>query len=236
MPLISNTIYALMVVDVDGHRGEFTYKIKANRKGVQVLRFFSFTPAEQVLPPPPNVALISYNTTPMPAISFHTQITETTTTSTSGGSSDNIAIGISVDGINAGIDINASQPSANTHTQVSQTTTITTATYSSNTVVVDEQDCGPMEPNLFQSAINSLKNSGFEDTKLSQAKEITQSNCLSASQIKAICETFNFESTRLDYAKFAYPYCFDKNNYWQINDAFDFESSISELNDYIRNR
>ncbi len=226
----------LMVVDVDGQRGEFTYKIKANKKGEQVLRFFSFTPAELVLPPPASVAVISYNTAPMPAISFDTQITETiTTTSTSGGNSENINIGISLDGINAGINVNVNDPSAHSHTQVRQTTTITTTNYNSNIVVVEEQGCEPMEGNLFHSALSSLKNKSFEDSKLSQAKEITQSNCLSAMQVKAICEIFNFESTRLEYAKFAYPYCFDQNNYWQINDSFDFESSISELNEYIQN-
>ncbi len=227
----------LMVVDVDGRRGEFTYKIKANKKGVQVLRFFSFTPVELVQPPPANVAVISFNTAPMPAISFNTQIIETnTTTSTGDGNSENINIGIRLDGISAGVDINVNDPSANSHKQVSQTTTITTTNYSSNIVVVEEQGCEPMEGDLFHSALSSLKNKSFEDSKLSQAKEITQSNCLNAMQIKTICEIFNFESTRLDYAKFAYPYCFDQNNYWQINDSFDFESSISELNEYIQNR
>jgi hypothetical protein len=44
---------------------------------------------------------------------------------------------------------------------------------------------------------------------------------------------FSFESSRLEFAKFAYKYTWDINNYFLLNDAFDFESSIDELNKYI---
>lgn len=45
---------------------------------------------------------------------------------------------------------------------------------------------------------------------------------------------FSFEDTRLDLAKYAYGYTFDIGNYYQINDAFTFSSSIDELNSYIQ--
>lgn len=41
------------------------------------------------------------------------------------------------------------------------------------------------------------------------------------------------ESDKLEYAKFAYNYCIDKNNYWEINDVFNFSSSVDKLNEYI---
>ena len=36
-----------------------------------------------------------------------------------------------------------------------------------------------------------------------------------------------------DFAKYAYGYTFDLGNYYKLNDAFTFESSISELNNYV---
>jgi hypothetical protein len=45
---------------------------------------------------------------------------------------------------------------------------------------------------------------------------------------------FNFESSRLEFAKFAYGYTYDLGNYFIVNDAFNFESSISELDRYIQ--
>jgi hypothetical protein len=45
---------------------------------------------------------------------------------------------------------------------------------------------------------------------------------------------FSFESTRLDFAKFAYAYTLDLRNYYKLNDAFTFESSIDDLDKYIQ--
>lgn len=239
LPIIERKM--LMVIDADGRKGEATYKIKADKKGEQVLRYFSFTPAAQVLPPPPNVIVHSYNAVPMAAISFTETTSTTSTTSSStmgGGSSDNVSIGINMGGINIGASVVVDDHAGHNHsTQVShQTTTTTTSTNfnnNNNVVVVAEPACMPMERNLFQSALTSIKGQSFSDTQLSQAKEITASNCLNAMQIKEICKIFSFEDTKLEYAKFAYQYCFDRNNYWQINDSFSFKSSVTELNDYI---
>ena len=49
-------------------------------------------------------------------------------------------------------------------------------------------------------------------------------------------QLFTFEASKLDYAKYAYDYCWEKNNYYQVNDAFEFESSIEELDAYIGTR
>jgi hypothetical protein len=43
----------------------------------------------------------------------------------------------------------------------------------------------------------------------------------------------SFESTRLDFAKFAYTYTLDKENYYMVNNAFSFSSSVAELNNFI---
>ncbi|MCX7728498.1 MAG: DUF4476 domain-containing protein [Bacteroidia bacterium] len=44
---------------------------------------------------------------------------------------------------------------------------------------------------------------------------------------------FSFEETRLEFAKYAYSKVIDKENYYQVNDAFQFENSIEELNNSI---
>lgn len=86
----------------------------------------------------------------------------------------------------------------------------------------------------FQQAKSSIASKNFEDSKLTIAKQITASNCLLSSQVKQIMQLFNFESSRLEYAKFAYDYVYDKANYFQVYDAFQFESSIEELNDHLK--
>ncbi len=65
------------------------------------------------------------------------------------------------------------------------------------------------------------------------AKQICDSKCLKSRQVRDIMKLFSFEQTRLDFAKYAYKNVMDKENYYQVNDAFQFENSIEELNESI---
>ena len=91
-----------------------------------------------------------------------------------------------------------------------------------------------MSSSSFNSAKQTISKQSFDDTKLTTAKQILKTNCLSAAQIKEIMLLFSFEATRLELAKFANDRCVDKNNYFLLNDAFQFESSVEELNNSIK--
>ena len=216
----------LMVVDVDNKRGEFVYKIKTTKRGKK-LRFFSFTPFQSILPPPNNVSVIHYNAVPLGPIQTTTQ---TTTTTTSSGNADqiNINVGVNANDTNIGVGINVNSGGSTT-TQTTTTTTIEPT----NTVIVEDTGCYAMSRNDFSQALTSIKNKTFSDSKLTLAKQITKSNCLTSAQITQIIGLFDFEDTRLEYAKFAYTFCFNPENYWKVNDAFQFESTIDDLNEYI---
>jgi len=85
----------------------------------------------------------------------------------------------------------------------------------------------------YVNAKSSIASKDFEDTKLTVAKQIDGSNCMSAEQIRGIMKLFTFENSKLDFAKYAYAHCTDKANYFKVNDAFEFDNSSKELNDYI---
>ena len=91
----------------------------------------------------------------------------------------------------------------------------------------------PMDNADFQSSLESINSKSFEDTKLQIAKQVAKSNCLKSDQVKLILQAFTFEDSRLDFAKYAYQFTFDKGNYYKVNDAFQFESSIDELDNYL---
>jgi len=90
-----------------------------------------------------------------------------------------------------------------------------------------------MDPSTFDAAEITISKASFDNSKLTIAKQIASSNCLLASQIRDIMRIFAFESTRLEFAKFAYAFCYDKGNYFLVNNAFTFSSSIDELNKLI---
>ena len=86
----------------------------------------------------------------------------------------------------------------------------------------------------FYEAISMLSAQSFDDTRLSMAEQIIASNPMTVDQISQICKLFSFESNRLEWAKFAYPYCINKNEYHLLNETFTFNSSKQELMEYIR--
>ena len=93
----------------------------------------------------------------------------------------------------------------------------------------------PMSHEDYESAKSSISQKDFENTKLDMAKQIAGSNCLLAEQVRGIMKLFTFENSKLEFAKFAYTHTYDKGNYFKVNDAFEFDSSSSDLNSYISN-
>lgn len=91
-----------------------------------------------------------------------------------------------------------------------------------------------MNPRDYDEAYQLITNESFDSSKLSLAKQIISSNPMSASQIANICKLFSFESNKLDFAKYAYNYCVDPNKYYLINEAFSYDSSKRELDEFIK--
>jgi hypothetical protein len=90
-----------------------------------------------------------------------------------------------------------------------------------------------MNPQDYDEAYQVISKESFDSSKLTVAKQVITSNPMTASQILGICQLFSFESNKLEFAKFAYTYCVDKNKYYLLNEAFSYESSKRELSKFI---
>lgn len=178
-----------------------------------------------------------------------TTVSQTTTTTTqSNGNSENVGINMNVGGISMGVGINVNDGIGTQSTTT--TTTTTTNTYQTGGAVVVEGEpkympgytgligCNgiPMSPQSFNLAKSSIDNKSFSDSKMTLAKQIVSTNCLTSQQAKEITQLFDFESDKLEFAKVVYGSIYDLDNFYIVNDAFEFESSINELNDYIIGR
>lgn len=222
---------SLLITDVDGKFQDVTYKIRRDKNNASKMKmsFFSMTDVDPGFLPPSNVQVIHYG---QPVRTSGT-VTQTTTTSTSG-----ISAGVNVNGV--GVNVTVSDPNM----QVTQTTTTTTS--SSMHGDHDGHDHGrhgrrcsnqyAMSSSNFNSALQTIKNQGFDETRLKTAKQIAQSNCLNATQVAEICKTFGFDESRLEFAKAAFDRCTEPNNYFKVNNVFSFSSSVDELTEYISSR
>jgi hypothetical protein len=246
---------ALMLTDADGVMQDVTYRIKKDNKGKNVLRFFSFVPAQQNMPRPSNCAIYRFGN-PNHIIAGPGFIETNTISQT--GSLGTGNLNINAGGVNMSIDMPVVSGSVTT-----TTTTTTTTTRGGNTGGYrddyedhhDDYQGGrngrmPRQGNNngnyrggcrmamnnadFTEAKNAISKNGFDETKLSTAKQIISGNCMSAAQINSILTLFGFEASKLDFAKYAYAYCVDPNNYFKVSNAFSFESSKTELNDYVQ--
>ena len=92
----------------------------------------------------------------------------------------------------------------------------------------------PMNPQDYDAAYQQITRESFDSSKLSLAEQVVSSNLMTASQILGICRLFSFESNKLEFAKYAYEYCVDRNKYFLLNEAFTYESSKRELSEFIK--
>ncbi|RYY86626.1 MAG: DUF4476 domain-containing protein [Chitinophagaceae bacterium] len=93
---------------------------------------------------------------------------------------------------------------------------------------------GAMNASSFTALLQQLRNENFDNTKMTIAKDALSSNRVSTVQIKQLMQLFSFDNDRLELAKAAYPRCTDKNNYFQLSDAFEFSSSKESLSAWVR--
>ncbi|MCX6306345.1 MAG: DUF4476 domain-containing protein [Bacteroidetes bacterium] len=207
IPEINKTVYLKPEVEV-------TCQVLKNKKGLWVLRMTGSAPVDEVGEPQKSQDVYIYSATPRVSTSTVSQTTTVRTGGMPGGAS------------------------------ITTTTTQTTSGVSGHEVREEDRNdheaysgprgCPrPMSSHSFDQAVESISSKSFESSKLTIAKQIVGSNCLRCQQVKEVMKLFTFESNRLDFAKFAYKYTWDVNNYFVLNDAFEFESSIEELNRYI---
>jgi hypothetical protein len=228
----------LQVNDAENNPSDVTYKIKAGKDGKQVLRYYSSNPITVEAPPVRPQGVVVYNFGVTRPIESTTTVTSTTTTQVvDAGTSTNV--NVSGLGVNMTVNMPTTTGSVVEHTT---TTTTTTSSTSSNlppatttTAPASSSACSgyAMAPGDYQSAKSTIEQASFEDSKLSTAKEIAGSNCLYASQVAEFCKLFSFENSKLDFAKYAYKRCIDPQNYFKVNNVFDFDASKKELSKYI---
>ena len=233
-------------------------EVDAPQPETYVMRFVSETPLFVAAPPQP-----VYNSAPAPtAVVVQTPppagtVTQTTTVRTTGTPTSTVVapagVNMSVNDPDLGVNFNMSVgvpmgTVVSSGGTVQQTTTTTTYGSSSPVVVPVQQQqqvyvmpgyngpvgCPwPMDQSTFSSAQSTINGQTFEQNKLQVAQQVLGSNCMTSAQVSQIMQSFDFEDTKLKFAKFAYGRTFDIGNYFVVNNAFDFSSSVDELNAYI---
>lgn len=229
---------------------DFVSEVRMNNRGRYVLRIVSISDAVEkpkasvgFIPAEPSEPAPAQATTTTHQVKTEVQSDVNTTVTTTTVDENEEEVSVTAPGIN----INVKMPGA-----ITKRTTVTTKTSTSGNIQeMDEApqtapaNPAPASPSRcntsatsadFGSVSGAIKSKSFEDSKLTTAKQATRGKCFTAAQIRDIMKLFKFEESRLDYAKFAYDFVFDASNYYIVNEAFTFESSIEDLDNYISSK
>jgi Domain of unknown function (DUF4476) len=98
---------------------------------------------------------------------------------------------------------------------------------------INEGYNGMLSYQEFAILMDQIRRNTFDKGRMEEAKKLTRNNRLTVNQILEITRLFTFENNRLEYAKFAYEYAYDRQNYQQVVDVMAFENSKKELRKYI---
>ena len=85
--------------------------------------------------------------------------------------------------------------------------------------------------------VQTISRQTFESTQKMMAQDIiSKGRCFKAVQIARIVKIFTYDTTQLEIAKYAYQYCIDKENYYQVVDVLGYDSSKTSLMEFIKGK
>lgn len=91
-----------------------------------------------------------------------------------------------------------------------------------------------MDNNTFMQFFEMMqKNEKFDDGKILMIKQQINITSFTSQQIRDLVKSLSFDKNKLMMAKLLYRQCADKNKYFLVYDAFDFDSSKRELMEFI---
>lgn len=91
----------------------------------------------------------------------------------------------------------------------------------------------PLDAKEFNKQFDVLNRIQNDKDRLVVAKALLQSHCLNSNQAKLICMIFNNENPRLNFAIRAYNNITDKDEFYEVLDAFKLYSSVFKLYDVM---
>jgi hypothetical protein len=97
----------------------------------------------------------------------------------------------------------------------------------------DECKYKVMKDEDFDDLKRTINSRNFETTNITVVKTAIDKNFLTSEQVRSLLSYFTFENTKLEIAKYSYKKVCDKKNFFKVYDAFNFDSSIEELKNYI---
>ena len=86
-----------------------------------------------------------------------------------------------------------------------------------------------LPPQDVDALVQAVEQRPFEASKLSIAKETLSQSSIEARDLQRLLRGLEFEASRVELAKYAYPHVADRQNFYQVYEAFQFDASTQEV-------
>lgn len=224
---------------------DVTYMVRRN-KDKMVMRVSSFKPANSTAAAEPRQETVRFHTeenpTPTPPVQTTTQTTTTQTNRQQPSTTQKVGMDIKTDGLNTQVNIQMTEPMEQDMEIITTTRQTNTNPPPANTQptapppAAAPQGCTKAMSALdFQKAKSSIEAQSFAESKMKIAKQAVR-GCITTGQARELLGLFSFEADKLSFAKFAYDFTTDKNNYYTLSDVFSFSASSDALNDFLESK
>ena len=228
---------ALNIADGDGKMMDVTYRIKKDKNNKVKLNFYSMIPVPLDFVPPAGMFVRHFGQPINGNVNFGNN--QPRNNGNNGNNGSGFGANVNMPGVNLNISI--SDPDLNDNPRNNNGNQNNNGGNNNNNnnqnTNSNQAFCRvPMSSADFLDAKKTINESSFDETKLSTAKSIISSNCVSVEQVIGICSLFSFEDKKLDFAKFAYGRTTDPRNYFKVVNVLTFSDSKEELNEYIQNQ
>jgi hypothetical protein len=90
--------------------------------------------------------------------------------------------------------------------------------------------------NAFNHVKRQMRNTAFDRNKMMIAKQFIRTSNPTSQEVGQLMRLMSFDRSRVQLAKFAYPFVVDKQNFWNVSRQFDFDSSVRELDRFLANQ
>ena len=93
-----------------------------------------------------------------------------------------------------------------------------------------------MDDQSFSTAKRTVSEESFESAKLRRVKQISDANYLLSSQVKELLDLLSFESSKLEYAQYAYEKTYDQANYNIVKEGLRHSKSKETITAFLKNK
>ncbi len=92
----------------------------------------------------------------------------------------------------------------------------------------------PCCPTIIQQAVNQMKRETTSMAQFTIARELVLNNCVSVTDLKPVLKAFINEADKIEFAKFAWAYVYDQENYIQLSQSFQDSQTLEEINSFVQ--